>query len=426
MKQKNFKLFLITVSISLSIIIETHAQFKIDAQYRPRFEYRDGYRKLATSGSTPSIIISQRTRLSFSYETEKLKLKFTPQDVRVWGDEQLASSTGVYGDKASLDLFEAYAEIKTGNLGWISVGRQQFVYDYQRLLAARNWNQNGLAYDAVVFKLGVSQWNIHAGASWNSLDATLSDNLYLPNRIKSLNYLWINRKFNDKLNFSFLHIASGVTETDSTNTLYFRQTTGIYTNYKSNSLKLRGNAYYQYGKNKIGTNISAFLIDADAGYTIGKLTPGLGFSYLSGNKNPGGATDNLFDVLYGARHRYFGHMDYFRNFAKHTKEGGLVDFYAYLEYKFSKTLSLTNIGHYFQLAQTNALTPNDKNLGYENELMLKYKFSDYGSIKSGYVFYLPTESFKIIQDVTNDKLSQFFYLELTLKPTLFKQELKSL
>ncbi|MBA7580439.1 hypothetical protein ES708_22330 [subsurface metagenome] len=115
-------------------------------------------------------------------------------------------------------------------------------------------------------------------------------------------------------------------------------------------------------------------------------------------------------------------MDYFRDFAKHTKEGGLADFYTYLKYEFSKTISLTNIGHYFLLAQTNALTPNDKYLGYENELMLNYKFNDWGTIKSGYVFYLPTESFKTLQGVSNDKFSQFFYLELTLKPTLFKQK----
>ena len=422
MKQRIFKLPLIITVIFLFVVLETRAQFKIEAQYRPRFELRDGYRKLATDGSVPTVVISQRTRLSFSYESEKLKLKLTPQDVRVWGDEQLASSTGVYGDNASIDLFEAYAEMRIGNLGWLSVGRQQLVYDFERLLAARNWNQNGMAYDAIVLKLGINQWDIHAGSSWNSLDATLSDNLYLPDRIKSLNYLWANRKFSDQLNFSFLHIASGVTETDSTNTLHFRQTTGINAEYKWNNFKLRGNAYYQYGKNNTGTTVSAFLIDADAGYNIGNITPGVGLSYLSGNNDPDGSTDKLFDVLYGARHRYFGHMDYFRDFAKHTKEGGLADFYAYLKYEFSKTISLTNIGHYFLLAQTNALTPNDKYLGYENELMLNYKFNDWGTIKSGYVFYLPTESFKTLQGVSNDKFSQFFYLELTLKPTLFKQK----
>ena len=410
MKQRNFKLRLIITAACMFVVLETHAQFTIYAQYRPRLEIRDGYQKLASEGSVPTVLISQRTRISFSYETEKFKLKFTPQDVRIWGDEQLASSTGVYGDHASLDLFEGYAEIKIENFIWISVGRQQLVYDNERLLSARNWNQNGIAYDAVVLKLGINQWNIHAGSSWNSLSATLSDNFYLPNRIKSLSFLWVNRKFNSTLNFSILHIASGVTETESTNTLHFRQTTGIYTDYKNNNFKLKGNVFYQYGKNKVGKNISAFLVDADIGYNISKLTTGLGLSYLSGNKNPEGSTDNLFDVLYGARHRYFGHMDYFRNFATQTKEGGLADYYAYIEYKFSRKISINNTGHYFKLAHTNANTPDNKNLGYENDLLLRYKFSDWGSIKSGYVFYLPTESLKTLQGVSNPEFSQFFYL----------------
>lgn len=130
----------INILVFLVLIVSTHlfAQFKINAQYRNRFEFYDGYRKLAAEGSTPAAFISQRTRLSFSYETERLKVKFTPQDVRVWGDEQLTSSTGVFGDYSSLDLFEAFVEIRTGNNGWLSVGRQQLVYDNQRILAPRN------------------------------------------------------------------------------------------------------------------------------------------------------------------------------------------------------------------------------------------------------------------------------------------------
>lgn len=106
----------------------------------------------------------------------------------------------------------------------------------------------------------------------------------------------------------------------------------------------------------------------------------------------------------------------------HTKQGGLADYYFYLDYKISKSLSIRNIGHYFQLAQANLTTPGDKNLGYENDLVLKYKFSDWGALESGYMFFLPTESLKTIQGVANEKYSQFFYLQLTLTPILFKQE----
>lgn len=421
--QKTSALIVITV---LCFSTLSRAQLSIDAEYRPRFELRDGYRKIATPGNTSSFIISQRTRLSFTYKSENLKLHFTPQDVRVWGDEQLASSTGVYGDNASLDLFEGYAEIKVGNKNWLSVGRQQLVYDRQRLLAARNWNQNGLSYDAVVLKLNLESWKLHAGASWNSLTATTADNFYLPDRIKSLNFLWANRTFGNNLNFSFLHIASGVTETDSTNTLHFRQTTGIFADYKNTFTKLRGNAYYQYGKNNSGNTINAFLVDAEASFPLGKWTPGVGLSYLSGDDNISDETDHLFDPLYGARHRFFGHMDYFRNFSSHTSRGGLTDFFASLKFQVSPAVSLTNIGHYFQLAQTNSSTPDDKGLGYENELMLKYKFNSWGSLKSGYLFYIPTDSFKALQGSADGEFSQFFYMELTIKPNLFNSDKNAL
>src|SRR6056297_3512524 len=128
------KTFALVVGISLFSTELLHAQLQIDAQYRPRFELRDGYRKLSNLDNTPTGVISQRTRLSLTYKTENLKLVFSPQDVRVWGDENLSSAAGVDGDDASLTLFEGYAAIKMGNAGWVSVGRQQLVYDHQRLL----------------------------------------------------------------------------------------------------------------------------------------------------------------------------------------------------------------------------------------------------------------------------------------------------
>lgn len=399
-----------------------YAQFSIDAQLRNRFEIRDGYQKLTEKGSNPTFLISQRTRLSFLYENKFLRLKLTPQDVRIWGDQTTQSSTGP-GDNPSLDLLEAYAEIKLGNNGWVSAGRQQLVYDSKRLLGDRNWNQNSIAYDALVFKIQVKGWNLHAGASWNTLKEILSENPYPSARIKSLNYLWLSRKFSDQLKLSLLHISSGMTLTDTTNPMNFRHTTGLYTEYKFRNISAWGNVYYQYGKNQKGNNVSAFLIDADASYKLGRFTPGLGLGYLSGNRKSigSGDTDNLFDPLYGNRHRFFGSIDYFRSYAADTKKGGLSDIYLWLEYSFSKKVSLRNTTHYFALAHTNPGTSKEKELGIENDLLLKFKFSDWGDLESGYCFFQPTESLKTIQVLPDGKFSQFFYLQLTLTPNLFKQ-----
>ncbi len=396
------------------------AQFSVDAQYRNRFEVRDGYKKLAAEGTTPAVFISQRTRISFGFESENLKLRFTPQDVRVWGDEQLSSSTGVFGDYASLDLFEAFVQIKTSKKSWLSVGRQQLVYDNQRILAARNWNQNGIAYDAVVYKWYSEDWEVHAGGSWNSTGENATDNLYDPKRIKSLNFVWAKHRFSKDWELSFSHVASGITKSETENKLYFRQTSGIYSTYKQNGFSILGNLYCQFGKNNTGQHVNAWLADADVSYKAGKITPGVGISYLSGNKHTTGETDHLFDVLYGGRHRFFGGIDYFSSFASHTKQGGLADYYFYVDFNLGPKTSLKNTGHYFALAQTNENTPSDKKLGYENDIVLKRKFSDWGALECGYSFFLPTTSLKTIQNVLDTKFSQFLYLQLTVTPVLFK------
>jgi len=423
MKCHFLNLFFLILSIQL-FTNETQGQFFIDAQLRNRFEFRDGYQNLLPEKANPAFYISQRSRLNLSFENKNLKVKFSPQDVRIWGDEQLASSTGVFGDQASLDLFEGYAEIKAASEFWISIGRQQLVYDNQRLLAARNWNQLGIAYDAVVAKCKLYDWKLHVGASWNTLFEANSENLYDPSRIKSMNFLWLNRKLNKNLELSLIHLATGITKTDTTSTLYFRQTTGVYSDFKKDAFHLQADFYYQYGKNKAGMKVGAFLAAADVGYKLGKLTPGIGFEYLSGNSQTGTAqtTDHLFDLLYGARHRFLGFMDYFRNIPSHTRQGGIADYYAYLELKITKKISIQDIGHYFSLSQTNPNTPKNKDLGFENDLVLKYKFSEWGVMEGGYLFLLPTKSLKTMQNISNEKFAQFAYLQLTLTPVLFNQK----
>jgi hypothetical protein len=333
----------------------------------------------------------------------------------------LASSTAVYGDDASLSIYHAYAEIKTGNFGYVSVDRQPLVYDNQRLLAERNWNQNGLAYDAVVFKGHINHWDFHLGASWNS-NADLKSNCYPSDRIKSLNFLWINHEFSERLNASVLHIASGNTQTDTSSQLYFRQTSGFYVNYQAEKLNVLSNLYYQYGKNKVNTSINAWLADLKLSYRIENFKPGLGVSYLSGDSNPTSGNDQLFDVLYGARHRFFGHMDFFSNIPSSTNFGGLEDYYLFVGYNISKTIRIKDTWHYFRLAKTNNLTPDKKDMGMENELSINWQVNDFTDIEIAHLIYNPTAAFKTLTGCYSNKHPQFFYLQLTINPTLFTQK----
>lgn len=404
----------------LMTVSPLQAQLRIDAQLRSRAEMRQGYQKLATDGAQAAFFVSQRSRLSFTWETDGLLLKMSPQDVRVWGDETLATSTGVFGDAASLDLFEAFAVIKTGEKTSLTVGRQQFSYDNQRVLSGNNWNQYGLSYDGVVFKWTSSAWAFHAAGSWNSTGESSSDNFYDSDRLKSLAFLWACYQPDKNHSVSVSHLASGQTQSDTENKQYFRQTSGVYGKLTHGRFNLSVNAYYQFGKSQAGRRVSAMLFDFEGSAKTGAVTPGAGVRYLSGNRLATG-TDHLFDILYGSRHAVYGGIDYFRSFASHTKGGGLLTGYSFVEWKLSEKTSIRNTAWYFWLAQTNEQTPAKKALGFENDLVTSYRFSSWGNLEAGYLFYLPTESLKTIQSVTDAGFSHFFYLQLSITPQLFNE-----
>ena len=61
------------------------AQFTVNAELRPRAEIRKGYKALPDSLSVPSSIISQRTRIGFTYQKDWLKTSVTIQDARMRG-----------------------------------------------------------------------------------------------------------------------------------------------------------------------------------------------------------------------------------------------------------------------------------------------------------------------------------------------------
>jgi hypothetical protein len=422
MKQKFIFIILFIVTIGFNSTI--HAQFNVESQIRNRFEYRDGYQKMLPDTAQGAAFMSQRTRLAFIYVGDKIKVKFVPQDVRIWGDEKNTSLSGSNGDDASLDVFEAYAEIKLCKTSSLSIGRQELAYDNQSILSSGNWNQNGISSDALVYKFDTAGWKLNIAASWNSLIQASKDNFYKNDRYKTLDFLWIQKKISENFKISFIQIASGQTHSDTTNVISFRHTTGTFLTYGGKNLGIWGDFYYQYGKNISNKSVSAYMADAEVNYKISKFTIGAGASCLSGNSKTGAdlTTDNLFDPLYRSRHTFFGFNDYYSKFGTDTKEGGIYDYYGYLDYKLTKSLEVRNIVHYFQLNQTNNKTPTDAKLGYENDLVLKYKFMGWGSLEIGYLATLPTESLKTLQGVKNPKSPQFFYMQLTLTPTLFKQK----
>jgi hypothetical protein len=153
-----------------------HAQFTISGQLRPRGELRDGYSTLQPIGNTNAAFVSQRTRMTFNYKSGHLIFQTSIQDVRLWGQD---ASTITVNDGSRLSLHEAWAQIvlsnktdtsfKTSPFDYfaIKIGRQEIVYDDERLLGVSDWLQQARRHDAIVFKAIQNGWQIDLGAAFN-------------------------------------------------------------------------------------------------------------------------------------------------------------------------------------------------------------------------------------------------------------------
>jgi hypothetical protein len=152
----------------LLIISQSLAQFTLNGEFRPRFEYRGGYSELLSNDEDPVLTVSNRTRLSAYYQTGIFTFGFAIQDIRVWGDDDWYASNAVVGNYASLDLNEGWLGIKAYKNGLIKIGRQYWSYDDERILSTRSWNQSQVKYDAVLFQHTIDKLQVDLGLSWNN------------------------------------------------------------------------------------------------------------------------------------------------------------------------------------------------------------------------------------------------------------------
>lgn len=174
--------------------LNAKAQLSFAGQLRTRGEFRDGYGTLQTSGYKDAAFISQRTRLTLEYKSSKVLFHTSVQDVRLWGQD---ASTITAADGNKLSLHEAWAEIILSNKKdtsfkispvdyfAIKAGRQELVYDDERLLGNLDWTQQGRRHDAIVLKLLQNGWQLDLGAAFNQNSDAINYNgtFYTPANI---------------------------------------------------------------------------------------------------------------------------------------------------------------------------------------------------------------------------------------------------
>ena len=421
------KLFFATLLV-VATFMSLNAQMTINTEIRPRGEYRHGYKSLFTDDDNDAYFISQRTRLGLNYKNEKFSMNITAQDVRVWGDESVYSSTSVKGDAASIELFEAWLQLNLGDYSSLKIGRQQWVYDDQRLLSARNWGQTGIAYDGILFKYDHNDIRFDLGLSLNNDAENKVGNEYTPDKMKFLNYIYLSKKLNQKSVLTFTGIVNGYQGEENSETIYVTATYGPYLKIDNQNFTIEGSAFHQFGTNQNSQNINAYLLSLKGLYKFSnKFSLGPGFDLISGNDaSDNSKKDHSFDILYGGRHRFLGEMDYFNNLTKSVSDAGIVDYYAKAQLKLDSKNSLNLAYHYFTSHQK-ALNPDnsenqlDKPLGNEMDAMYRYKADIPVDLRIGLSLFKASESMEILQGVSDNpsNIQYFMYVQLSVSPEIF-------
>jgi hypothetical protein len=417
----NHRFKLLTLLAFIAIPLSVPAQLSFSGEMRPRTEVRNGYRFLNTSQDDPAFFTSQRTRLNLLYKDDLYLFKLSAQDVRTWGDEiQLQ-------DNANTNIHEAWVQLNIANHYKVKLGRQELVYDDQRLLGSVNWTQPGRSHDAIILKHqnSTTDFKLDIGAAYNQEKENVLGNSYTLNNYKFLSYAWMNKDFG-AFDVSGILLTDGF-EVPSGN-MNYRYTYGTFLNYGANDWKASGTIYFQNGDDNARQNISAYMIAANLSRQLNALKLTAGIDYLSGGKS-GNANpmQHTFNTLYATNHKFYGNMDYFLNIPNETHGGGLQDIYFNAGYKWSQKISMSFTYHYFSLAQKVVDPANNsellnKGLASEIDLSFTYTFSKDVNLKLGYSTLFSTSALERLQQREAEGLQQWAWVMLAVTPEFLTSE----
>lgn len=414
-------IFLLLLSLTFFPLL-THGQFRLSGEFRPRGEYRNGYRQLREPSKRPAIFISQRSRMILDYTSEQLETKVSFQDLRTWGDEMQLN------DVPSIGLHEAWGKVKFSPHYSLKLGRQELVYDDHRLLGNVNWTQQARSHDAAVFQYQRKGWDLHLGGAYNQLKQEVFGNSYQVNNYKVLSYIYLRKKFADKSGISVYGISDGFEARDTARNVLYRFTYGGMADFSTSHFSTKITAFGQNGQDINYRDIQAYFLSLNLGYKTGPLSFTAGMDYVSGTPGSltGEETNRTFSTLYATNHKFYGWMDYFLNLSRDTRNKGLQDIYFQPSCKIGDRWNVNLNYHYFRLprklystAKGELLNPE---LGSEIDGVVSFDYvKDRINFKLGYSLLMATNTMKALKGGDKDLLSQWGWAMVTIQPLFWKE-----
>ncbi len=410
------------------------AQFSLSGEVRPRMEYLHGYSTLTDKDADPAGFASQRTRINFNYSHDRIKMGVAMQDVFLWGAQPQLFSTS-----NSVSFHQAWGQyFLTPSLS-LKLGRQELVYDDERIFGNSNWDQQGRSHDVALLRYD-GMLRIDIGAAFNQDEKHLSGANYNLHNYKMMQFVWLNTDIVDNLNLSLLFLNNGyqydyvVVEDghhhDKSKDV-FNQTLGGRLVFTPDNFNVHASGYYTMGKDEKDRELSAFYVGLGADYDLtDDWTIGMGWEHLSGTdqkdmiENPDGYKNKSFNPFYGTSHKFNGFMDYFNANGNWSNSVGLNDLFASAQFS-RRNIEFNITGHAFLTAASVVKDGNinetmESYLGTEIDLTMSYKLSKTSNVVVGYSQMIGSETLQALKGGDKDAVNNWAYVMFTFKPVFLK------
>jgi len=381
-----------------TVAAQEPAEMSVDVQLRSRAEYRGGAVVPLRENDKATAFVNDRVRLGLQFERGNLSARVAAQHTGVWGQDPLTGSDGRVG------VSEAWARMTFGDRFFAQLGRQQLVYDDERLLGSNDWDMAGNAHDAL--KVGYSEGNhqAHLILALSQNSETTRQTYYnatLGMPYKSMQTLWYHYDGKDTpvvpFDVSLLVMNLGYEMGSSTkqqSDVKHMVTLGTHFNVTPplEGLKVAGSFYYQ-----TGNSTAAWMAALRADYQIDDVwTAHAGIDHLSGDDALLDGKVYCFDPLFGSHHQFYGAMDifYMPQFSL-SDLYGLQDFQLGMKSTYLKWLPMQLTYHYFTTSAK--IQGAILGLGHEVDYQLSYRLSGNVSLSGGYSFMVTKHTLDIVK-----------------------------
>ena len=401
------------------------AQFTLDGEFRPRTEYRHGYGSIIADSTDAGYAITTRLRLNAGYAVDAYTFYVSLQDVMVWGENRQLKPED---SNNSFAIFEAWTDIELGGNFSTKIGRQQLVYDDQRIFGGVDWTQQARNHDAMLVKYKDAKFQADLGLAFNqdfnnpagfqSEGTTYATTGFFS--YKTMQYLYLKQTWTSLsgsllfLNNGFQNFEANGTLGDGTSNL---QTLGTHWDYKKDNFGMALNAFLQSGERQNNVDVgSAYLLGFDASYQVSdKVGLGIGTELISGNKADTASKTEAFFPLYGTNHKFNGLMDYFY-VGNHANSVGLFDVHVNANFKLGEKSSL--LINVLNFSADQELADGSKSLGTEIDLVFSQAFNGY-ALKLGYSQLFASDGMNLLKGVSADAAASsqnWAWAMLVIKP----------